>query len=133
MGAPTLPHRTSRDGLALGEARRSSTRIHSRFILLALFVSSPAAAQAEAPASEASPDGGTPSTGAVPELRLRELPAPEGSLADGRPTPAPAARVPIAGYELAGQRIDPDDQLMALLQSVTPIGEPTTRPAMCAA
>ena len=59
------------------------------------------------------------------ELRPPESPAPEApSSSDESPTPAPAARVPIAGYELAGQRIDPDDQLMALLQSVAPIGEP---------
>jgi outer membrane protein insertion porin family len=96
----------------------------TRLILLALLVSRPAAARAEAPASEASPDGGTQSTGAVPELRRPELPAPEGPPSDEKPAPVPAARVPITGYELGGQRLDPDDQLMALLQSVAPIGDP---------
>jgi outer membrane protein assembly complex protein YaeT len=37
---------------------------------------------------------------------------------------APAARVPIRGYELAGARIDPDDKLKALLATVAPAGEP---------
>ncbi len=37
---------------------------------------------------------------------------------------APAALVPIAGYELGGERIDPDDTLMALLVSFAAIGDP---------
>ena len=85
--------------------------------LLALLVAWPAAAQAEerAPAPAPAPsDEEDDSTEGLPEL-----PAPEPA----KPV-VPAARIPIAGYELAGQRIDPDDQLMALLTSVAPLGEP---------
>jgi outer membrane protein insertion porin family len=35
-----------------------------------------------------------------------------------------AARIPIVGYELGGSRLDPDDQLQALLQSVATLGDP---------
>jgi len=85
--------------------------------LLALLVAWPAAAQAEAPAPAPAP---APSDEEVDSSEgLPELPAPEPA----KPV-VPAARIPIAGYELAGQRIDPDDQLMALLTSVAPLGEP---------
>ncbi|HVZ87611.1 MAG TPA: POTRA domain-containing protein [Polyangia bacterium] len=41
------------------------------------------------------------------------------------PAAAPtAARIPIVGYELGGTRVDPDDKLQALLQSVSAIGDP---------
>jgi outer membrane protein insertion porin family len=45
------------------------------------------------------------------------------------PPPAPAppaapAKVPIVGYEIDGARIDPDDKLKALCQSVAPLGSP---------
>ena len=48
-------------------------------------------------------------------------------LAGGGGVPAlaqAAARVPIVGYELGGARVDPDDQLQALLQSVAALGDP---------
>ncbi len=51
---------------------------------------------------------------AAPDVRAPEESAPT----------APAARVPIAGYELAGQPIDPVEQLVALLASIAPVGEP---------
>ena len=37
---------------------------------------------------------------------------------------APAAHPPIVGYELGGSRIDPDDQLRALMFSVAGLGDP---------
>jgi outer membrane protein insertion porin family len=37
---------------------------------------------------------------------------------------SPAPRIPIAGYELAGKRIDADNKVLDLLVSVAPIGEP---------
>jgi hypothetical protein len=40
------------------------------------------------------------------------------------PASAPAARIPIVGYELGGSRIDPDDQLRALMFSVAALGDP---------
>jgi len=85
--------------------------------LLALLVAWPAAAHAEEPAPAPAP---APSDEEDDSAEgLPELPAPEPA----KPV-VPAARIPIAGYELAGQRIDPDDQLMALLTSVAPLGEP---------
>ena len=78
-------------------------------LLLAVLVASPAAAQAENPAAETSTDDEEPS---------------DTEAEAAKPAEAPAARIPIAGYELTGQRIDPDDQLTALLVSVSPIGEP---------
>jgi outer membrane protein insertion porin family len=72
-----------------------------RLILLALLASSPAAAQ---------------------DTDTDELPGLPAPIETKPVTPAP--RVPIAGYELAGQRIDPDEQLMALLVSIAPVGEP---------
>jgi outer membrane protein insertion porin family len=86
--------------------------------LLALVVASPAAAQAAEPAPAPAP-APTSADDDVDTSGLPELPAPEPA----KPV-VPAARIPITGYELAGQRIDPDDQLMALLASVAPIGEP---------
>jgi outer membrane protein assembly complex protein YaeT len=112
--------------------------IRARLILLlALLVSSPAAAQAEAPAP--SPDGGAPAaapapadTTAAPALEAPALETPAlrapavdlSPAAEAGPSVAPAARIPVAGYELAGQRIDPDDKLMELLASVAAVGEP---------
>ncbi len=100
-----------------------------RLTLLALVVSSPAAAYAEVPAPAAAAREPTPvgaaATAAGPaekaETTVDEATTP--TEAEAAP-PAPAARVPIAGYELAGQRIDPDDQLTALLTSIFPVGEP---------
>ena len=84
----------------------------ARLTLLALLLSSPAAAQAEAPASEA-PSDDSDQAGETAE-------APSAAAT----TPGAAARVPIVGYELTGQRIDPDDKLTALLVSVAPLGDP---------
>jgi len=92
--------------------RLSVTRV--RLILLALLASSPAAAQADAPAPEAPAEDDENDSSDMPAL-----PPP----IETKPV-TPAARIPIAGYELAGQRIDPDDQLMALLTSIAPLGEP---------
>jgi len=90
----------------------------SRLILLALLLSSPAAAQVPAPAPAPLPaDQDTADTDTDED---EETPAPAAA-----PEPVtPAARIPIAGYELGGQRIDPDDKLTALLQSIAPLGEP---------
>jgi len=35
-----------------------------------------------------------------------------------------APRIPIVGYDIGGSRLDPDDQLQALVQSVAAIGDP---------
>jgi len=86
----------------------------TRLILLAFFLSSPAAAQGPAPAPAPADQQQDSDAGAD---EGDEAPAPPKE-----PAPPPA-RVPIAGYELAGQRIDPDDKLMALLGSIAPIGE----------
>jgi len=88
-------------------------------ILLAIILASPSAARAQtpAPAPPAPPtanDDGDDGNWAAPDL-----PPPE----ERKPV-VPAARIPIAGYELAGQRIDGDEQLMALLASIAPVGEP---------
>lgn len=40
------------------------------------------------------------------------------------PPALPAAPVPVAGYELGGTRVDPDDKLQSLMSSVAPAGEP---------
>jgi len=85
--------------------------------LLALLVAWPAAAHAEEPAPAPAPAPSDEEDDSAEGLPA--LPAPEPA----KPV-TPAARIPIAGYELAGQRIDPDDQLMALLTSVAPLGEP---------
>ena len=92
-----------------------------RVILLALLLSSPAAARAEDPG----PDGGA---APAPEPAAPVEPIPEEAAAPEAPTETKPATVPsgarIAGYELAGERIDPDEQLMTLLASVAPVGEP---------
>jgi len=85
-------------------------------ILLALLVSRPAAAQAEGPA--APPVAGPDADADDDEASRADAPAPEAAEAGA------AVVAKIAGYELAGSRIDPDDQLMALLVSIAPVGEP---------
>ena len=45
------------------------------------------------------------------------------SAPEAAPAPAPAP-VPVAGYELGGTRIDPDEKLQSLMASVAPAGEP---------
>jgi outer membrane protein assembly complex protein YaeT len=85
-------------------------------ILLALLAASPAAAQAAEPAAPA-PAPAPPEDAS--DAESDDKAAPEAA----KPVAAPA-RIPIAGYELSGQRIDPDDQLMALLVSIAPLGEP---------
>ena len=85
-----------------------------RLILLALLAWSPAVAHAQAHAPAPTAPDSDSGLLAAPDVR-----APEES----EPT-APAARVPIAGYELAGQPIDPVEQLVALLASIAPVGEP---------
>jgi outer membrane protein assembly complex protein YaeT len=87
----------------------------SRLILLALLVSGPAAAQADAPAPAPAPADQDDA-----DMDTDEAGTPPAATAPS----APPARVPIAGYELGGQRIDPDDQLTALLLSIAPAGEP---------
>jgi outer membrane protein assembly complex protein YaeT len=82
--------------------------------LLALLASSPAAAQPDAPSP-------APSLTA-PGTDTNELPA-QPAPSEAKPV-TPAARIPITGYELAGQRIDPDERLIALLASIAPLGEP---------
>jgi outer membrane protein insertion porin family len=83
-------------------------------ILLALLVASPAAARA------ADPEAESPTTNeAETDTSGAETPAS----GEAKPVEA-AARIPIAGYEITGQRIDGDEQLMALLVSIAPIGEP---------
>jgi outer membrane protein insertion porin family len=91
----------------------------TRLILLALLLSSPAAVKAEEPA----PDGGAASGPAVLQAPAPEA-GPEALPSETKPEPIPAARVPIAAYELAGERVDPDDKLLSLLASIAPIGEP---------
>jgi outer membrane protein insertion porin family len=93
--------------------RRPSPVSRTRLILLALLVSSPAAAQARAPASPPADQEQVDSD--VDEDAETSAPAPEAA--------TPPARVAIAGYELAGQRIDPDEQLIKLLESIAPPGE----------
>ena len=59
-------------------------------------------------------------TVSAPAVRA-QIPATE------KPTPAsaaPAARIPIVGYELGGSRIDSDDQLRSLMFSVAALGDP---------
>ena len=90
-----------------------------RLILLALLAWSPAVAHAQAPAPAPAAPAETPAPDSDGELLAApDVPAP------GEAPTAPAARVPIAGYELGGQRVDPDEQLMALLASIAPVGEP---------
>lgn len=69
---------------------------------------------------------------AVPTTRARAQEPPAAVVRDATvdvpeapvPAPPPAAAVPIAGYELGGTRIDPDDKLQALLAAVAAVGEP---------
>jgi hypothetical protein len=84
-------------------------------ILLAFLAASPAAARAADPAPQ-SPTTDKDET--ETDTSEAEPPAEEA-----KPVEA-AARIPIAGYDMTGPRIDPDDQLMALLVSITPVGEP---------
>jgi len=51
------------------------------------------------------------------------LPARARGQEPSPPAPAPAA-VPVAGYEVGGTRVDPDDKLRSLMASVAPAGEP---------
>ena len=92
-----------------------------RLILLALLIASPAAAQAEAPAPAPAPPP-APAAEDEDDVETPVVPAMP-SLEPTKPV-TPAARIPILGYELAGERVDPDDQLLALLASIAPIGEP---------
>jgi outer membrane protein insertion porin family len=86
----------------------------ARVTLLALLV---AAGAATATARAADSDPADEAAGLVPgDTAADEEP--------GDAVPAVAPRIPIAGYELAGKRIDSDDKLMSLLLSVAPIGEP---------
>ena len=87
-------------------------------IAFALAVSAPAV-RAQTPATE------------KPRPQSRRCPRPRGC-PPARPAPEPpppptrrrAARVPIVGYELGGSRIDPDDELRALMLSVSALGDP---------
>ena len=88
-------------------------------IVFALAVSAPAVrAQTPPPETPAPAVTSAPAPPAAsPAAPAPEPPAP--------PTPsAPAARIPIVGYELGGSRIDPDDQLRALMFSVAALGDP---------
>ena len=85
-------------------------------ILLAFWAASPAVARAADPAPQ-SPTTDQDET--EPDTSALEAPASE----EARPVEA-AVRIPIAGYEMTGVRIDPDDQLMALLVSIIPVGDP---------
>jgi outer membrane protein insertion porin family len=105
--------RTPRHGLL----RAKPALAHA--ILLGLLVASPAAAQADDPAAKAPIPAEEPPSLDLPEIEAPDVRAP----GEGKPQ-APAARIPIAGYEMVGPRIDPDDKLMELLVSVAPIGEP---------
>ena len=85
-------------------------------IVFALAVSAPAV-RAQTPPPE------------TPAPAVTSAPAPPAaSPAAPAPAPptqsAPAARIPIVGYELGGSRIDPDDQLRALMFSVAALGDP---------
>jgi outer membrane protein insertion porin family len=88
-------------------------------VALALALSAPNAR------GQSGPDAGvravqeTPPTdkSPVPDLVPPTLAAPAS-------TTAPAARVPIVGYEIAGTRIDPEEKLQALMRSVSAIGDP---------
>jgi outer membrane protein insertion porin family len=62
----------------------------------------------------------------APAVRA-QVPPTETPAAAASPAPAPVAaapRIAIVGYELGGSRIDPDDQLRALMFSVAGLGDP---------
>ncbi|HTB59419.1 MAG TPA: POTRA domain-containing protein [Polyangia bacterium] len=88
-------------------------------IVFALAVSAPAV-RAQTPETE-TPAPAVTSTPAPPSAPPA-APAPEPPAAAN--TSTPAARIPIVGYELGGSRIDPDDQLRALMFSVAALGDP---------
>ena len=87
-----------------------------RLILLALLASSPAAAQPDAPSPAPAPTAPSGDDTDTDELPARPAPVEAAPV-------TPAARIPITGYELTGQRIDPDERLIALLASIAPVGE----------
>jgi outer membrane protein insertion porin family len=89
-------------------------------MVLALALSAPSARAQSGPAAPAGTDAGaTAPAPPVPD----ETPAAPAAAPEPEPA-APAARVPIVGYELGGSRIDPDDRLQTLVQSVSAIGDP---------
>ncbi|HSY38896.1 MAG TPA: POTRA domain-containing protein, partial [Polyangia bacterium] len=92
-------------------------------IVFALAVSAPAV-RAQTPATETAAPAvtSTPAPPAAPPVAPAPVPGPPAP-APG-PATAPAARIPILGYELGGSRIDPDDQLRALMFSVAALGDP---------
>ncbi len=96
----------------------------ARPILLALILASPASARAQASAPvDAGGEVAPPPAEAAPAGSPIATPSTPPSSSPSSPPSGPAARIPVRGYELAGQRVDPDDKLRALLASVTPIGE----------
>ena len=65
----------------------------------------------------------------IPPLNRPRRRTQDDAAGDTEPAPPAAAptvapRIPIAGYELAGKRVDGDDKVLALLTSVAPVGEP---------
>ncbi len=60
---------------------------------------------------------------APPAPATAETPAEPRAAAEP-PDPAPAARIPIVGYQIGGSRIDSEANLQALLQSVSALGDP---------
>lgn len=81
-------------------------------ILLALWVTGPAVAFAQEPATQPAED------------TTAEPPASAEAAAEPTAASAPPQRIPVVGYALEGTRIDSDESLHQLLVSVVPIGEP---------
>jgi outer membrane protein assembly complex protein YaeT len=67
-----------------------------------------------------------PDPAATESSEAGAAPAPEALPSPPRQEerPAPAARISIVGYELAGARIDPDEKLQRFLATVAAVGEP---------
>lgn len=86
-------------------------------LLLALFVAGSASLPARAADSEPVGESAAPAPAANGSTDETAAEPPASA-------PSVAPRIPIAGYELAGNRVDNDDAVMSLLVSVAPIGEP---------